>query len=170
MRVLGLLFAIFLLTLLVVVQPGASGPVESRRPAELKFVLRAEKNYLQKQRAFRYARSALDLIRQTEAAGKRRARAEQRQWIEPAWLWRQKLAAERNLPAAQQRAREAFRKLDHARDVARRMQIGKSVQREHYSRVWAPKQRINHGMRLMARPIEASQPQPPKPSPRLALR
>ncbi len=94
------------------------------------FVLQAERKYHEARRAFQAAESDLAQVQSEEAQSSRRAMARRGQWIEPAGLWRRKRAAMRTAALARQDERRAFKNLNRARDVARRMRIGPVPQPE----------------------------------------
>jgi hypothetical protein len=100
------------------------------------YVVEAEDNYQQARAELRAAQNALAQVKQEEARLGRRAMRLHGQWIEPAKLWRAKLAARQRLTFAQQTFRQSLTELNSARDAAHRAQAGPVPEPEPMTPFW----------------------------------
>ena len=107
------------LALLVFIFSGAAAAAPKPQ-----FVVEAEQNYAEAQRALEAAQKRVTQFRNIEVRKRRAAMARYGQWIEPDNLWRAQRAAKQNAAFARLQARQAFAELSYARDAARRMRVG----------------------------------------------
>jgi hypothetical protein len=90
--------------------------IEAHKP---EFLVRAEKNYRDAQAAVGDEQLILQQMHQEEAQLRRRSMARTGSWIEPADLWRKKLAQEKAIAFRQELERKAHEELEKARNQAR---------------------------------------------------